>query len=37
MRAAKALGQKSKRAKLYRIKVISMGDSASGKSCLIKR
>lgn len=38
MRAAKAAsGKKNARAKLFRIKVISMGDTASGKSCLIKR
>ncbi|EFJ48349.1 hypothetical protein VOLCADRAFT_104739 [Volvox carteri f. nagariensis] len=38
MRAVKAAtGKKNARAKLFRIKVISMGDSACGKSCLIKR
>eukprot|EP00983_Pelagomonas_calceolata_P108949 1159506-Pelagomonas_calceolata.AAC.17 len=39
MRAAKAAGssRKTPRAKLFRIKVISLGDQAVGKSCLIKR
>ena len=38
MRAAKAAGSSRKgRAKLYRIKVISLGEQAAGKSCLIKR
>uniref|UniRef100_A0A7S0RSD0 Uncharacterized protein n=1 Tax=Chlamydomonas leiostraca TaxID=1034604 RepID=A0A7S0RSD0_9CHLO len=38
MRAAKAAGsRKSSRGKLFRIKVISMGEQATGKSCLIKR
>lgn len=38
MRAAKAAsGKKGSRAKLFRIKVLSMGDQACGKSCLIKR
>jgi hypothetical protein len=38
MRAAKAAGsRKPSRSKLFRIKVISMGDQAVGKSCLIKR
>jgi len=39
MRAAKAAGSSRKvsRAKLFRIKVISLGDQAVGKSCLIKR
>lgn len=40
MRAAKAARdqqRKTPRDKLFRIKIISMGDMASGKSCLIKR
>ena len=38
MRAAKAAGsRKSARSKLFRIKVLSMGDQGAGKSCLIKR
>ena len=38
MRAAKvAAGSRKSKPKLYRIKVISMGDQACGKSCLIKR
>jgi len=36
VKAATAVGRKSK-LKVYRIKVISMGDQAVGKSCLIKR
>lgn len=36
MRAAKA-SRKSSRAKVFRIKVISMGEQGVGKSCLIKR
>ena len=38
MRAVKAAGDRKKvRPKVFRIKVISMGDTAVGKSCLIKR
>lgn len=38
MRAVKAAGsRRSSRSKLFRIKVISMGDTCVGKSCLIKR
>jgi GTPase SAR1 family protein len=38
MRAAKAANsRKGGRAKVIRIKVISMGEQAVGKSCLIKR
>lgn len=39
MRAAKGAGSGGKRnkPKVYRIKVISMGEQACGKSCLIKR
>ena len=38
MRAVKAAGDRKKvRPKVFRIKVISMGDTAVGTSCLIKR
>mmetsp|Transcript_25971 Transcript_25971/g.76968 ORF Transcript_25971/g.76968 Transcript_25971/m.76968 type:complete len:206 (-) Transcript_25971:497-1114(-) len=39
MRAAKAAtgARRPSRARLFRIKVISMGEQATGKSCLIKR
>ncbi|MEW5307166.1 MAG: hypothetical protein WDW38_002234 [Sanguina aurantia] len=37
MRGARAAVKKNARTKLYRIKVISMGDMSVGKSCLIKR
>ena len=38
MRAVKAAGDRKKgKPKVFRIKVISMGDTAVGKSCLIKR
>lgn len=37
MRAVRAAGRKSSKPKTFRIKVISMGDQAVGKSCLIKR
>ena len=37
MRAAKVASGRKSKPKLYRIKVISMGEQACGKSCLIKR
>ncbi len=39
MRAAKAAAgsRKGSKTKIFRIKIISMGDQALGKSCLIKR
>jgi len=38
MRAVRAAGsRKSSRSRVFRIKVISMGETAVGKSCLIKR